>query len=134
MTTFKPLPSFELLEMQWFLNRIVFMSAVGERDDDDNFNDDDDDGDDSVLLQPGCLLSENVSNWVPPPPSIASASDDNGFHETGRKYVGCINTLWYKLKSQKCSRATALAEVAHIIPYQSHWRCFSIKEKLKLYV
>lgn len=62
-----PLPSKELLELQWHLNRIVSMSAAGEGSEEDY---DDDADDDSVLLQDECR--EGVEDWidqVPPPPS-----------------------------------------------------------------
>jgi hypothetical protein len=35
-----PLPSFKLLEMQWFLNRVIGMAGAGEQDDDDFYDDD----------------------------------------------------------------------------------------------
>ncbi|KAL9113725.1 MAG: hypothetical protein Q9227_002170 [Pyrenula ochraceoflavens] len=44
-----PLPSFELLEMQWFLHRVAAMSAAAEPRDD--FNDDDDDNDRSRKIR-----------------------------------------------------------------------------------
>jgi hypothetical protein len=43
-----PLPSWELLEMQWILNRLVAMRGAGEADDCDS--DDSDDEDDQIAL------------------------------------------------------------------------------------
>lgn len=43
------LPSYELLEMQWFLNRVVAISGAADIDDDYDNDDDDDDG--RILLE-----------------------------------------------------------------------------------
>jgi len=56
-----PLPSKELLELQWHLNRIVSMSAAAE-DRDDNDDDDDDDDGGSILLPED--RRRNVETWV----------------------------------------------------------------------
>ncbi|EEH04553.1 conserved hypothetical protein [Histoplasma capsulatum G186AR] len=71
-----PLPSFELLDMQWCLQRIVSMSgAAGVYDEED----DDDDNDDDSKWHKGVVhksISEwDIYSWVPPPPSDSASSE-----------------------------------------------------------
>lgn len=66
-----PLPSFELLEMQWHLQRIVSMSgAAGIYDDED---DDDDDHWDAGIANKSFL---DILSWVPPPLSHSINDDE----------------------------------------------------------
>jgi len=75
LTTFNPithpLPSFELLEMQWHLNRIVSMSGAADIYDDDD--DDDDHHSDGVVYK-----SPDIVSWVSSLSSFHASEDDDG--------------------------------------------------------
>jgi hypothetical protein len=62
-----PLPSFELLEMQWHLNRIVSMSGAA-----DIYDDDDDDDDPGVVYK-----SPDTVSWVSSLSSFHAFEDDD---------------------------------------------------------
>ncbi|OJD20560.1 hypothetical protein ACJ73_08106 [Blastomyces percursus] len=67
----QPLPSFEFLEMQWHLQRIVSMSGAAEIYDDD-IDDDDDNWGAGIVCKP----FSDILAWVPPP-LFHSAGDNN---------------------------------------------------------
>lgn len=78
-----PLPSKELLDLQWNLNRIVAMAAAGEKDDEEEFSEDDDDGDlkrwiESSVPQPS--FAPHPASAPPPgsPSAPSSPTDGSG--------------------------------------------------------
>lgn len=77
-----PLPSWELLEMQWHLQRVAAMAGAGEQDDEDA-DDDDDDDDLSVSDQAGvgelsdAGSSDHDCDWGEDDNSDESDSDDD---------------------------------------------------------
>jgi len=62
-----PLPSFELLEMQWNLARIVSMSAAAEEQ--EGVDSDNGDGGNNLMLPLENSRFDNVLHWILPPPS-----------------------------------------------------------------
>jgi HNH endonuclease len=62
-----PLPSFELLEMQWYLTRIVSMSAAAEAQED--VDSDNGDGGNDLTLPLENSRFDDVLHWILPPPS-----------------------------------------------------------------
>jgi hypothetical protein len=77
----KPLPNWELLEMQWFLQRVTAMSGAARTPNIDL--NDDDDMSSSPILSPNdndsvvgsSFKREHVYKWIPPP---QEAVPDNG--------------------------------------------------------
>lgn len=92
-----PLPSFDLLEMQWHLNRIVSMSgaaAVYDESDDDN---DDDDEHGKVYESPSEILT-----WIPPPPSSKSSDEDSSErHDESFSTLSTAPSFLKTLESQR---------------------------------
>jgi hypothetical protein len=85
-----PLPSKELLELQWHLNRIVSMSAAAEVRDEE---DDEDNGDGSVIMRQD--LHSNVEAWiessVPPASSpalpLSHSDSESGSEEFDQSFT-----------------------------------------------
>ena len=65
-----PLPSIDLLEMAWFLTRIVSLSAAAE-DKNLEFNDDDDE--DAMAVPSSEKSTRRVLDWIPAPPDSSNA-------------------------------------------------------------
>lgn len=82
-----PLPSRELLEMAWYLNRIVSLSAAAEDRDLLYDNDDDENG---TILSLGESASKDVFNWIPRPPSASPESDEEDHEDES---TNCPSTL-----------------------------------------
>ncbi|KAJ9261872.1 hypothetical protein DTO195F2_3860 [Paecilomyces variotii] len=68
-----PLPSWDLLEMQWYLTRVVSMSAAADVYDDD----DDDDDNDSINEGAEAMDYRNILSWVPSPSKVRNQSTDS---------------------------------------------------------
>ncbi|QSS50626.1 hypothetical protein I7I53_11384 [Histoplasma capsulatum var. duboisii H88] len=71
-----PLPSFELLDMQWCLQRIVSMSGAADvYDEEDGDGDDDDGGEWHREIVHKSISEWDIYSWVPPPPSDSASSE-----------------------------------------------------------
>jgi hypothetical protein len=57
-----PLPSWELLEMQWVLQRLTAMSGGAGMPDFDVYDDDDDDDDDDDMGSDSMLIPDDIDN------------------------------------------------------------------------
>ncbi|KAJ9312472.1 hypothetical protein DTO271D3_7333 [Paecilomyces variotii] len=68
-----PLPSWDLLDMQWRLTRVVSMSGAADVYDDDDDNDDDNSIDDAAGIED----RPDIFSWVPSPSRIQNESDDS---------------------------------------------------------
>jgi hypothetical protein len=92
----RPLPSFDLLEMQWHLQRIVSMSgAAGIYEDDDYDDDDDNDCDDDRAVS---KTYSDIISWL---------GDDNGRYDHS---VTTISTSPSPVKTRECQAMISSTE------------------------
>ncbi|EQL36179.1 hypothetical protein BDFG_02159 [Blastomyces dermatitidis ATCC 26199] len=105
-----PLPSFELLEMQWHLQRIVSMSGAAEI-----YNDQDDGDDDHLDAGIAHKSFSGILSWVPPPLSHSTSDDDepNSSLPSVSTSPSPLKTPEYQGKYLSAERHSAELTVSH---------------------
>ncbi|KAJ5104548.1 hypothetical protein NUU61_001895 [Penicillium alfredii] len=125
----RPLPSYDLLDMQWHLNRIVAMSAAPEIFNEDDDEDEEDDEDDSCTAKP--LYRQppsDVLDWIQYPSSSSSSCDgsidnNNLYPVVSTVTGGCVGTLAEWMEDLDCSFATRTGSVGLVArPLTDHSR------------